>query len=173
MADLESPGLPPRCGTVFLSRPLPALQQVAPGHCSYPLQRKLLLWCQEGNPSHAPPAELCQGKHGTESRQSPAGQQENPRWRLKGHMAQSGIPPSACLHSPVTCSGTLGAAHLLGDLARTLYKLLLGIGIAGATLQGSSLGHQGGAAVTQLLDPALDVGAYLEANGCMREPEGN
>ena len=59
---------------------------------------------------------------------------------------------------------SLWTTYLLRNLACTLYQLLLGVGIAGAALQGSSLGDQGSAAMTQLLHPALDVGADLERN---------
>ena len=54
-----------------------------------------------------------------------------------------------------------GLSHLLRDSPGTLYELLLGVGITGAALQGACLGDQSCAAVPQLLNPVLDVGAYL------------
>lgn len=85
-------------------------------------------------------------------------------WWLQGHMAESSIPAT----SPLTLN-----TYLLRNLACTLYQLLLGVGIAGAALQGSSLGDQGSTAMTQLLHPALDVGADLQRNVCVTESAGN
>lgn len=83
-------------------------------------------------------------------------------------MAESSIPPT----SPC-CQTFLLTTYLLRNLACTLYQLLLGVGIAGAALQGSSLGDQGSTAMTQLLHPALDVGADLQRNVCVTESAGN
>lgn len=78
------------------------------------------------------------------------------------------VPPtSPCCQTP------LSTTYLLRNLACTLYQLLLGVGIAGAALQGSSLGDQGSTAMTQLLHPALDVGANLQRNVCVTESGGN
>lgn len=52
-------------------------------------------------------------------------------------------------------------SHLLRDSPGTLYELLLGIGVTGATLQGACLGHQGSTSMAQLLYSVLDVGTYL------------
>lgn len=60
--------------------------------------------------------------------------------------------------------------HLLRDSPGTLYELLLGVGVAGAALQGACLGDQGGTAVPQLLHAVLDVGTYLRADGKGRWP---
>ena len=43
----------------------------------------------------------------------------------------------------------------------TLYELLLGVDITGATLQGTCLGDQSRAAMAQLLYSVFDVSAYL------------
>ena len=63
---------------------------------------------------------------------------------------------------PVPQSGKKGKhSHLFGDSPGALYELLLGVGVTGATLQGTGLGDQSRAAVPQLLYPMLDVGTYL------------
>lgn len=111
---------------------------------------------------------MCQGQRADRAQQ---GDKKTPGGGSKG----TWLNPELFSHPsspPGTRPGTLAAAHLLGDLARALDQLLLGVGIAGAALQGSSLGHQGSTAVTQLLHPALDVGADLQENTGVRQPEG-
>lgn len=56
-------------------------------------------------------------------------------------------------------------SYLLRDSPGTLYELLLGIGVAGAALQGACLGDQSSTAMPQLLHPVLDVGTYLGGDG--------
>lgn len=51
--------------------------------------------------------------------------------------------------------------HLLRDSPGALYELLLGVGVTGAALQGACLGGQSSTAVSQFLNPVLDVGTYL------------
>lgn len=75
------------------------------------------------------------------------------------------LPPWQVQQGPI-CP----ARHLLRDFAGALDQLLLGVGIAGAALQGSSLGHQCGASMAQLLHPVLDVEADLgRMQGCHPE----
>lgn len=83
-------------------------------------------------------------------------------------MSESSLPPTSpcCQTSPLI-------TYLLRNFAGTLYQLLLGVGITGAALQGSSLGDQGSTAMTQLLHPALDVGADLQRNVCVTESARN
>lgn len=61
-------------------------------------------------------------------------------------------------------SSTPGWSHLLRNLAGAFNQLLLGVGIAGAALEGSSVGHKSGTAMAQLLHSVLNVGANLDGS---------
>lgn len=72
------------------------------------------------------------------------------RWGKAAGLGEASAPVRRDKHS-----------HLLRYSPGTLKELLLGVGIAGAALQGTCFGDQSSTAMAQLLYPVLDVGTYL------------
>lgn len=158
--DLESRGLSPVCRSVFPGR-LQHLDITLTHH-----KHQLLLQCLQ-RWIHSPPHQVGRGSMAKRANRTQQDQERTQCGSSKGTWLNPVPPTSLCCQTPLLTT------YLLRNLACTLYQLLLGVGIAGAALQGSSLGDQGSTAMTQLLHPALDVGANLQRNVCVTESGGN